>query len=144
MDDHQELTDQQYAQLLAFRDGLRSFLAWSAGQARQVGITAPQHQLLLAIRGHGGAPTVGEVAEHLLLRHHSAVGLVDRAERAGLVERDASDGDRRVVRLRLTTDGEDKLAALAAAHIEELSRLAGSSVSLWSGAAAPPSPEMQP
>lgn len=135
MDDHQVLTDEDYAQLLAFRDGIRAFFAWSDRQAHQVGITAPQHQLLLAIRGHDGSPTVGDVADHLRLRHHSVVGLVDRAELAGLVERDASDADRRVVRLRLTADGDAKLAALAAAHLEELGRLSGSSGRLWSGIA---------
>ena len=54
-------------------------------QARAAGLTPAQHQLLLAVRGHDGDPTIGDVAEHLMLRHHSAVELVDRAERAGLL-----------------------------------------------------------
>ena len=59
-----------------------------------VGITPAQHQLMLAIRGHAGrdAPTIGDVAEALLLRHHSAVGLVDRAVDAGLVVRGTRRG----------------------------------------------------
>ena len=69
--------------LLEFRTGLRRFLHWSEEQARAAGLTAAQHQLLLAVRGHDGGPTIGEVAEQLLLRHHSAVELVDRAERPG-------------------------------------------------------------
>ena len=90
------------------------------------GITPAQYQLLLAIRGHsGGAPTIGEVAEHLLLRHHSVVGLVDRAAQAGLVERHVDAADHRAVRLALTPAGARRLATLAAAHIDELSRAGG-------------------
>lgn len=127
----EDLSDQDVQRLLAFRDGLRRFLHWSEDQARAVGLTGPQHQLLLAIRGHGSSPSMREVAEHLLLRHHSAVELVDRAERAGLVTRRGDPDDQRVVRLELLAAGEDRLAALAAAHYEELSRLRGPFESLW-------------
>ena len=84
------LSTPEYQRLLEFRDGLRRFLHWSENRRLRPGLTPAQHQLLLAIRGHGRAsrsPTIGEVAEHLQLRHHSAVGLVDRAEEAGLVQR---------------------------------------------------------
>jgi DNA-binding MarR family transcriptional regulator len=121
------LSDSDYQQLLAYRDSLRQFLYWSEQQAFDAGITPAQHQLLLAIRGHaGGTPTIGDVADHLLLRHHSVVGLVDRAERAGLVERRVDADDHRLVRLRLTAGGSRRLAALAAAHLDELDRLASS------------------
>jgi len=125
------LSDGDFERLLAFRDGLRRFLRWSEEQARGVGLTGPQHQLLLAVRGHGHPPSIGEVAEHLLLRHHSAVELVDRAERAGLVARHPDPDDQRVVRLRLTAEGEARLVALTEAHLEELSRLRARFESLW-------------
>jgi DNA-binding MarR family transcriptional regulator len=137
------LDDDDFGRLLAFRDGLRRFLHWSEAQAKAVGLTAHQHQLLLAIRGHRGdggergdrgherSPSIGEVADHLLLRHHSAVELIDRAQRSGLVERVDDDTDQRVVRLRLTDVGEAKLEALAAAHLEELSRLQAHFAGLW-------------
>lgn len=131
------LTDADFARLLAFRDGLRRFLHWSDDQAKVVGLTGAQHQLLLAIRGHGSRPSIGEVAEHLLLRHHSVVELVDRAASAGLVERIDDPDDQRVVRLRLTRTGERKVAALAAAHLEELSRLRGRFTSLWDDLPSP-------
>lgn len=120
------LGDDQYAQLLAFRTALRRFLRWSERQAAAAGTTPQQHQLLLAIRGHEGpsAPTVGDVAEHLMLRHHSAVELVDRAEQAGLVVRDVDEHDRRLVRLALTAAGRRLLGRLTASHLEELARLA--------------------
>ena len=127
----EQLSDGEYERLLAFRDGLRRFLRWSEDEARAVGLTSPQHQLLLAIRGHGGLPSIGEVAAHLLLRHHSVVELADRAVAAGLVERVADPADHRVVRLRLTRAGATKLAALASVHLEELSRLRSRFDSLW-------------
>ena len=126
------LRDEDFARLLAFRDGLRRFQHWSEEQAKGVGLTGAQHQLLLAIRGHGAAPSIGEVAAHLLLRHHSAVELVDRAVAAGLVERVDDADDQRVVRLRLTREGSQRVAALAEAHLEELSRLRPHLESLWS------------
>lgn len=125
------LHDTDFRRLLAFRDGLRRFLRWSEEEAKRVGLTGAQHQLLLAIRGHDGSPSVGDVAAHLLLRHHSAVELVDRAEAAGLVERRVDPEDHRVVRLALTAEGAQKVAALASAHLEELSRLRPHLDDLW-------------
>jgi DNA-binding MarR family transcriptional regulator len=118
------LSDTDYEGLLAFRDELRRFLYWSEQQAVAAGITPAQYQLLLAVRGHpGGAPTISDAAEHLLLRHNSVVGLVDRAERAGLVLREVDEENHRVVRLRLTAAGTRRLATLAAAHLAELERI---------------------
>jgi len=127
-----QLRDADYGRLLTVRDGLRRFHRWSEERARAEGLTAAQHQLLLAIRGHGSPPTIGEVAEHLMLRHHSVVELVDRAERADLVQRTPDPDDHRVVRLSLTREGGRRLARLATAHLQELERLSGESP-LWAG-----------
>jgi len=129
------LPDTAYSHLLALRTGLRQFEAWSAQQARAAGLTPARHQLLLAIRGHGdpAGPTIGEVADYLLLRHHSAVGLVDRAEAAGLVRRTRGGDDHRVVRLHLTDEGAARLEALSMLHLEELDRLALDVPSTWAG-----------
>jgi DNA-binding MarR family transcriptional regulator len=117
--------DADYARLLEFRTGLRRFLRWSEQQARAAGLTPAQHQLLLAVRGHGDpeGPTVGDVANYLLLRHHSAVELIDRAAGAGLVERRPDRSDQRQVRLVLTPDGAARLERLSALHVEEIARL---------------------
>ena len=125
------LDDDDYATLLEFRDGLRHFLRWSQGSAKAAGLTPSHHQLLLAIRGHRGTVSIGDVAEHLMLKHHSAVELVDRAAERGLVERVTDDHDQRVVRVRLTADGEHKLSELTSAHLEELSRVGPRLSSLW-------------
>jgi len=121
--------------LLALRTGLRRFQHWSEAQARAAGLTPAQHQLLLAVRGHVDprGPKVGQVAHQLLPRHHGTVGLLDRAEAAGLLRRVSDDDDYRVVRLQLTPRGEDRLAALPALHVEELRRLAHQLPDLWEG-----------
>ena len=117
--------DVDYARLLELRTALRRFLRWSDECAQAAGLTSPQHQLLLAVRGHDDrrGPTIGDVAGYLLLRHHSVVGLVDRAVAAGLLTRNADPGNHRAVRLRLTTNAEEKLAALATLHLDELHQL---------------------
>lgn len=99
-------------------------------------MTPAQHQLLLAVRGHRGSgsgspPSMGELAGHLFLRHHSVVELVDRAEGAGLVRRVHGDGDHRVVRVELTAEGERRLGVLTEAHLEELSRVGPRLSALW-------------
>ena len=129
------LSDADYRLLLEFRDGLRRFLRWSEAQALAAGLTPAQHQLLLAVKGHPGRirPTIGDVADHLQLRHHSAVGLVNRAEEAGLVTRSPDADDQRVVRLALTKIGARGLAELSALHIEELRRLSPRLRPVWAG-----------
>ena len=121
-----ELTPRDYASLLEFRTALRRFERWSEEQARQVGLTPAQHQLLLAITGHPDerGPTIGEVADYLAVRHHSAVGLIDRAVEAGLVVRNRDAQDSRAVRLALTRAGADRIEALSELHLAELGRLA--------------------
>lgn len=120
------LSQREYTELLAFRTALRRFERWSEQQARRVGLTPAHHQLLLAIKGHPDTrgPTIGEVADYLNVRHHSAVGLVDRAESGGLVVRTRHPENARTVRLTLTKLGQQKIRQLSELHIAELRRLA--------------------
>jgi DNA-binding MarR family transcriptional regulator len=130
-----QLTDGDYARLLAVRDGLRRFLHWSEQRAAEAGLTAAQHQLLLTVRGYADrrGPTIGEIADHLLLRQHSVVGLVGRAEASGLVVRDGDARDGRVVRVRLSGRGRRALERLSSLHLEELRRVGGTLRVLWEG-----------
>jgi len=118
-------TDAEYQRLLAFRNALRHFDQWSRKAAEEHGLTHAQHQLLLAIRGSRteGGPSVGEIADALLVRHHTASELVDRTQSLGLLERARSAEDARRVQLRLTAEGERRLEELTAVHLEELQRL---------------------
>lgn len=120
------LSDEEFRTLLEFRTALRRFNRWSETQAAEVGLTHAQHQLLLVVRAHPDprGPNIGDVAGYLLLRHHSVVELVDRAAAGGLVERRRDEEDARLVRLRLTAAGKQKLELLTQLHIAELGRLA--------------------
>jgi DNA-binding MarR family transcriptional regulator len=122
----ERLTDEQYRSLFVFRHALRRFLVRSAESAARVGLTSQQHQLLLILRGYPGttAPSIREIAEYLLIRHHSAVELVARVEAMGLVSRHPDPEDQRVVRLELTPCGRQRLAAMADTHLEELHEVA--------------------
>ena len=120
-----QVTRADFERLLAFRMSLRRFHRWSEDQARAAGLTHVQHQLLVAVKGHPGTdpPAVSDLAGYLLLRHHSTVELVDRAELAGLVRRTPDARDARLVRVRLTAKGERILNELTPAHLVELHSL---------------------
>ena len=110
--------------LAAFRYALRQFLRFSEQAARGQGLTPQQHQALLAVRGFpGGQITIGELAERLQIRHHSAVGMVDRLTAMGLATRAPAAEDRRKVHIVLSARGAKTLDALAAVHRDELRRL---------------------
>jgi DNA-binding MarR family transcriptional regulator len=128
-----KLSDDDYSRLLEFRRAIRKFLKYSKTQAAKLDLTPTQHQLLLAIRGHRGegGPTIGEAAECLLIRHHSAVELIDRAENAGLVRRIPDAEDQRVVRLALTASGARKLERISAANLSEIGRLGPEFRDVW-------------
>jgi len=114
-----------YEALSQFRYLIRCFLQFSQNAAEAAGLKPRQHQALLAIKGYpGGGPiTIGDLAERLRIRHHTAVELVDRLSEAGLVKRIADPDDHRRVLLGLTALAAEHLADLSAAHLDELSRI---------------------
>lgn len=115
----------EYAALATFRYTLRRFLHFSEVAAEGAGLTPQQYQAMVVIKGFPGRDrvTVGELAEWLLIRHHSAVGLVDRLVAQGQVIREVAEEDRRMVYISLTDLGEQLLNQLAAQHREELRRI---------------------
>jgi DNA-binding MarR family transcriptional regulator len=126
------LSKRDFQALAGFRHALRQFLAFSEAAAEEAELTSVQHQALLAIKGMPGAKdiSIGDLAAWLGIRHHSCVGLVDRLAMLGLAVRRPDLSDRRRTTLRLTARAERKLAALSAAHRDELRRLSGSLGSL--------------
>ena len=116
------LTSLEFQALAEFRYQIRRFLRFSEDQAHASGIEPQQHQLLLAVKGlpNGLKPTIGELASRMLIRHHSAVELVNRLSERGAVERVPAEKDHREVFVRLTKKGEALLHSLSVAHHEEL------------------------
>lgn len=116
----------EYALLAAFRYALRSFLRFSEAAAEGAGFTAQHYQAMLAVRAcqAGRRFMINDLAEQLLIRHNSAVGLLDRLEKQGLMAREPSPIDGRKVYLRLTAKGGRVLERLADVHREELQRVA--------------------
>ena len=117
-----QLTSREFQALAEFRYQIRRFLRFSEDQARASGIEAQQHQLLLAIKGlpRGVKPTIGELASRMLIRHHSAVELVNRLAEHGAVQRVPAEEDHREFYVRLTKKGETLLHSLSVAHHDEL------------------------
>jgi DNA-binding MarR family transcriptional regulator len=111
-----------YETLAALRYQLRRFLHGREAAARAVGVEPQQYLLLLQLKGLEGraAATVGALAERLQVRHHSAVGLVDRLARRGLVSRERDQRDGRSVVVRLTASGRAVLRRLALKSLAEL------------------------
>jgi DNA-binding MarR family transcriptional regulator len=119
------LKQSEYVALAQFRYEIRHFLNFSEEAARKAGVEPRQHQALLAVRGFGkrNRITIGELAEKLQIRHHSAVGLVDRLVVSGLAKRIRSSEDRRHVFVELTRQGSQLLENLVSSHRKELRRL---------------------
>ena len=115
--------DRDYEALAAFRYALRRFVAFSEAEAKAAGLTPRQHQALLAIKGTPPASrglAIGQIADHLMIRHNSAVELVDRLVEAGLVLRQADTVDGRRILVTLTARSEVLLQSLSVAHLREL------------------------
>ncbi|GIN62444.1 MarR family transcriptional regulator [Robertmurraya siralis] len=120
-----ELTKETYESLAEFRYQLKKFLHFSDSEARKVGVTPQQHQLLLAIKGFPGRDTATprELAERLFISHNACVGLIDRCSQLGLVTRISNPDDGRSVLIKLTVDGEEILQRLSEIHLEEIARI---------------------
>ena len=116
------LTDDDYRALGMFRHALREFTVFSESAAMGADLMPQQHQALLAIKelSLSKVPSVGDVAERLFIRHHSAVELIGRLARMQLIERVRDPEDGRRVQVMLTSLADEKLAALSATHLAEL------------------------
>jgi DNA-binding MarR family transcriptional regulator len=119
-----DLTNEEYRELAEFRRQIRKFLHFSEAVAKDHGIEAQQHQLLLTIQGlpEGVKPTIREIASRMFVQHHSAVELVNRLEQRGAIARHSGPEDKREVWLRLTPAGRTSLRKLVLDHRNELEK----------------------
>ena len=111
----------EYRALSEFRQSVHDYLDFSDRTAKAAGIEPRQYQLMLAIKGlpSESEPSVGMLAQHLRIRHHSAVELIDRAGRNGFVERERSASGRNVL-VKLTKEGNRVLERAVAERLQEL------------------------
>jgi len=126
-----KLSASDYQALAEFRFQIRKFLHFSDLAIAAAGLERAQYQLMLTIKGLPAElrPRIRDVANRMLIQHHSAVELVNRLETGGFVRRERAGGDRREVLLALTPKGERVLAELALHHHEELQDAAPALVS---------------
>jgi DNA-binding MarR family transcriptional regulator len=113
---------EDFRQQAEFRYQLRRFLRASELSSRAVGLEPNQYQLLLAIKGlpKSSSPNIHTLADRLLIEQHSAVELVNRSEKRGIVERFRHGSDRRMVFLRITELGEKLLHEVAMRNRAEI------------------------
>ncbi len=116
------LSPDDVSRVADFRAALRAFMRKSEQNARRSGLTPQRYLLLLMIKG---APegreqsTVTELAERLQLAQSTVTELVRRAEEVGLIERAQSIDDGRVAHLKLTREGERRLAKAFTSNEQE-------------------------
>jgi len=116
----------EYEVLAEFRYTLRQFMSFSENAAEEIGLTPQQHQALLAVKGFPGREqiTVGELSERLQIKHHSAVGLIDRLEAENLIDRSEGSNDRRKVFYFSYRAWSFDFGETSTIHREELRRMA--------------------
>lgn len=117
-----KLTLSDYQALAEFRYEIRKFLHFSEQALHGSGLERGQYQLMLAVKGmpNGVRPRIRELANRMLIQHHSAVELINRLAAGGYVRRERAQDDRREVLLALTAKGEKVLEELALHHHKQL------------------------
>jgi DNA-binding MarR family transcriptional regulator len=110
------------ADLAEFRYQLRRFVSFSEAASEAAGISAQQYQLLqvVATVPADRESSISYIAERMVVRHNTAVELVDRAEKAGLVHRVTDRNDHRRSLVEITPGGNDLLAELVPIHLAEV------------------------
>ena len=127
------LKDEDFRTQAAVRAAIRGFAHFTEKVVQGAGLTPQQHQVLVSLcAAEGGELSIGELANKLMLRHHSVSGLADRLEALGLVDRARGKEDRRIVVLRLTDKARALMGSLSHIHREELRRIRPLLISLLS------------
>jgi DNA-binding MarR family transcriptional regulator len=109
--------------LAEFRYQVRRFLAFSEAASEAVGVAGQQYQMLQVVGTAETKATITYLAERMVLRHNSAVELVDRGVKAGWVRRVADEEDQRRSVVEMTERGQEVLLQLVEQHLTELARV---------------------
>lgn len=118
-----QLHPEDYAALASFRYALRKFLSFSKRTlAVEADLTPEQYEALLALKAFSSdrGLMIRDLSERLQVKHHTAVGLVDKLEEIRFVHREQGVADRRQVFVRITPAGERVLAKVAVIHRREM------------------------
>lgn len=82
---------------------------------RQLGLTLQQHNVLSILRGQHPEPVCfGEIQERMVDRNSNVTRLVDKLIEKGYVTREICQANRRMIEVRLTPEGEQKLEQIDA------------------------------
>src|SRR5918992_3041196 len=115
---------EQYRAVADFRSALRRFLAASDTTMRAHGLTPGQYDLLVMCEAAGAeGATITSLAARLSLAANSVTELVNRAVSSGVACRHPDERDGRVIRVRPTASGRERLASVVAALAPERRRL---------------------
>lgn len=96
--------------LISLRRIMRAADLHSQKLMKESGLTAPQLLVMQAIEKEG-RPSTSTLARHIAVSQATMTRIVDRLERAGLVRREKSTTDKRVIHVGLTDAGRAKLEA---------------------------------
>lgn len=99
-----------------------SFAKAVSCKIQEYGLTTPQFGVLEALY-HLGPLSLGELAEKLLVTGGNVTYVMDRLEQQGLVYRERSEDDRRVIQAKLTTAGRDMISSVFPGHVEYVEHL---------------------
>jgi DNA-binding MarR family transcriptional regulator len=94
--------------LISLRKIMRAADLHSQKLMKESGLTAPQLLVMQAIEKEG-RPSTSTLARHIAVSQATMTRIVDRLERAGLVKREKSKTDKRVIHVGLTDSGRAKL-----------------------------------
>ena len=128
-----QLAREAYLNLLRVHDKLSGEFT---ALFREHGLTQAQFNVLrILLGGDTGGLACQEIGERLIHRLPDVTRLIDRMEKAGLVERHRSQRDRRVVLVRVTDEGRQVCQALRgpvdALHVRQFEHLPASELAAW-------------
>lgn len=89
----------------------------------ELSTTLPRFDVMAALERNPDGLTMGELSSLLMVSNGNVTAVVDRLEKDALIERVASQRDRRVYHVSLTDHGRERFATMAVRHEDWLDDL---------------------